>query len=249
MIKIPAKVKTRLEKEIPVFKRILKKISDRDANEADTVTVVSDTLEKVFGFDKYSEITREYAIRKKFCDLAIKIAGKVKYLIEVKAGGSKLKEDGITQAVNYGATEGIPWVVLTNGTDWILYKISFKKRKIEREEVVRFSFRDLNPKNRQDLEKVFVLCKNGVSKKLMHDVYEYKRIVNSSVLVKVLLSKDTLFSIRKQLKKIGNGAKANDEELSSILKNEVIKRDLINARESPGYKSVVKKKKREGTKK
>ena len=50
MIKIPAKVKTRLEKEIPVFRRILCNISDRDANEAFTVTVGSDTLEKVFGY-------------------------------------------------------------------------------------------------------------------------------------------------------------------------------------------------------
>lgn len=249
MIKIPAKVEKRLAKEIPVFRRRLKKIRDRDANEANTVTVVNDMLEKVFGFDKDSEIIREYPIGGKFCDLAIKIAHKVKYLIEVKAGGSKLKEDGIKQVVNYGAHEGIPWVVLTNGNDWILYKISFKKRKIERGEVVRFSFIDLNHRNMQDLEKVFVLCKKGVSKKLMHDVYEYKRIVNSSVLVKVLLSKETLLSIRKQLKRIGNGAKANDEELSSILKNEVIKRDLINARGSPGYKSVVKKKRRAGTKK
>ena len=187
-------------------------------------------LVKVFGFDRYSDITREYAIRRAFCDLAIKIGDKIQYLIEVKAMRSKLNDSHIKQAVDYGAAKGILWVVLTNGIDWILYTISFKQR-VEREEVIRFSFIDLNLRNRKDLEKVFVLCKKGISKKLMHDVYKHKKTVNSSVLVKVLLSKETLLSIRKQLKRIGNGAKANDKELISIFKNEVIKRDLIKARQ------------------
>ena len=231
MIKIPATVQKRLAKEIPRFKKLLKKRKAKDVNEADTVTVVTDMLVKVFGFDRYSDITREYAIRRTFCDLAIKIGDDIEYLIEVKDVGSKLDDSHIKQVVDYGANKGIPWVVLTNGIDWILYKISLKQ-KIEREEVIRFSFIDLNLRNSKDLEKVFVLCKKGISKKLMHDVYKHKKVVNSSVLVKVLLSKETLLSIRKQLKRIGNGAKANDKELISIIKNEVIKRDLIKARES-----------------
>ena len=251
MIQIPAKVRNRLSKEIPAFRKLLKKLKDKDVNEADTVTVVSDMLEKVFGFDRYSEITREYAIRGTYCDVAIKIAGKIEYLIEVKSAGIagiKLKYAHIRQAVNYGAHEGIPWVVLTNGIDWILYKVSLKG-KIESEEVIRFNLIDLNHRNTQDLEKVFVLCKKGVSKKLMEEMYQYKRIVNSSVLVDVLFSEETLRSIRTQLKKIGKGAKADDEELTRMLKNEVIKRELINVRESKDYKSVVKKKKRADKKK
>lgn len=46
---------------------------------SDTVTIVTDMLEEVFGFDKYSEITREYAIQGTFCDLSIKSVKKIEY--------------------------------------------------------------------------------------------------------------------------------------------------------------------------
>ena len=42
----------------------------RDVSEADTVTLVKDLLAEVFGYDKYSELTGEFAIRGTFCDLA-----------------------------------------------------------------------------------------------------------------------------------------------------------------------------------
>jgi hypothetical protein len=43
---------------------------DRDVSEADTVTIVKDLLAEVFGYDKYAELTGEFAIRGTYCDLA-----------------------------------------------------------------------------------------------------------------------------------------------------------------------------------
>jgi len=100
---------------------------DRDINESDTVVIITDMLSNVFGFDKYAEITSELAIRGTFCDLAIKVDGNVKYLIEVKANGLDLKESHLRQAVGYGAQHGIQWVVLTNGIVWELYKFAFRQ--------------------------------------------------------------------------------------------------------------------------
>ena len=53
--------------------------------------------------------------------------GKIEYLIEVKAIGLSLKENHLRQALGYGANNGIPWVVLTNGLVWELYRIKFEK--------------------------------------------------------------------------------------------------------------------------
>ncbi len=245
MVQIPIKVKERLYKEIPKFKKILERIKDRDVNEADTVTVVVDMLERVFGFDRYSEITREFQIRGTYCDLAIKMGGKVEYLVEVKAVGIKLNLSHVKQARDYGANKGILWVVLTNGVRWILYKISLKG-KVEEEVVIDFNFLKLDHrKNSNDFEKVFILCKKGLSKNLMDEIYGYKKIVNSNVLVDILLdSEEVKSTIRKQLKVIGNGTKASDEEIGNLLKNEVIKREFIERRNADGYKSVVRKKKK-----
>ena len=118
MVTIPKKVRERLVKQIPRFQKILANAKNRDIHESDTVTIVVDMLESVFGFDKYAEITSEHAIKGTYCDLAVKIDGSVKYLIEVKAIGLDLKDNHLRQAVNYGANEGIPWVVLSNGMEW-----------------------------------------------------------------------------------------------------------------------------------
>ena len=125
MVTIPAKVKDRLTAGIKRFQPIVKKAKDKDINESDTVTIISDILSEVFGYDKYTEITSEFAIKKTFCDLAIKIDGTPKLLIEAKAAGLDLKEQHIKQAVDYGSNAGIEWVVLTNSVIWRIYNISF----------------------------------------------------------------------------------------------------------------------------
>ena len=69
---IPAAVVKRLTSTVPKFKKILAKAKEKDVNESDTVTIVIDILGEVFGFDKYSDITREYGIQGTYCDLAIR---------------------------------------------------------------------------------------------------------------------------------------------------------------------------------
>lgn len=71
MNKIPAVVVKRLETAVPKFQKILKQAKERDVNEADTVTILTDMLQEVFGYEKYSEITSEYAIQGAYCDLAV----------------------------------------------------------------------------------------------------------------------------------------------------------------------------------
>ncbi len=127
MANSPSKVHTRLISGIKKFQNILKLAKTRDINESDTVTIIMDMLNEVFGYDKYSEITSEYAIKKTYCDLAIKIEEKLRFLIEVKSIGLDLKTDHIKQVVDYGANQGVDWVILTNGDNWKVYKIIFGK--------------------------------------------------------------------------------------------------------------------------
>ena len=95
--------------------------------ESDTVLIVTDFLADVLGYDKYSEITAEFVIRSTFCDLAIETNGQLRFLIEVKAIGTDLKENHLRQAADYGANQGADWVLLTNGADWRAYRIRFEQ--------------------------------------------------------------------------------------------------------------------------
>src|SRR3954469_23313372 len=112
---IPSKVEDRLVTAIKRFQPVIASAKARDVNESDTVIIVTDLLAELFGYDKYSEITSEHAIRGTFCDLAVRLDGAIRLLLEVKAIGLELKDAYVKQAVDYAANQGVDWVVLTNG--------------------------------------------------------------------------------------------------------------------------------------
>ncbi len=125
MAVIPKKAETRIRAGIKKYKDIITSAKNRDVNESDTVTIITDTLAEICGYDKYAEITREYAIRNTYCDLAIKIDDKPIFLIEVKAIGIDLKANHLRQALGYAANEGVEWVILTNGDHWQAHRVIF----------------------------------------------------------------------------------------------------------------------------
>ena len=84
MARVPKKVADRFATTVGAFQRVLADAKDRDVNESDTVTIITDILSDVLGYNKYSDITSEQAIRGTYCDLAVKHDGKVQFLIEVK---------------------------------------------------------------------------------------------------------------------------------------------------------------------
>lgn len=240
MAKIPKKVSERLTKEINKFQKVLKTAKDRDVNESDTVTIITDMLASVFGFDKYTEITSELAIRGTFCDLAINLDGKIKFLIEVKAIGLNLKENHLRQAIGYGATHGIQWVVLTNGVDWEIYKIKFE-RPVDYDLVCSFNFTELNSRKQDDQGKVFLLCKEGIARAAMEEFHDHVQSVNRFMIGAIILSDPVASVIRRQLRKISDGVKVKEEEIESILSSEVLKRDVVQGESAEEAMKRVKK--------
>lgn len=100
MTRIPKRLVDRYAKNLGKYQKVLSIAIDRDINEADTVAIVQDILSDILGYDKYLEVTSEYAIRGTFCDLAVKAESKIQFLIEVKAVGIDLKDNHIKQAVD-----------------------------------------------------------------------------------------------------------------------------------------------------
>lgn len=240
MVKIPKKVSERLAKEIRKFQRLLKTAKDRDINESDTVTVITDMLAGIFGFDKYAEITSEQEIRGTYCDLAVKLDGKIKYLIEVKAIGLNLKDSHLRQAISYGANHGIYWVVLTNGIDWEIYKIKFE-RPVAYDLVCTFDLTMINPRKQEDQDKVFLLCKEGIAKAAIEKFHDHVQSVNRFIIGAITLSEPTLSSIRRELRKISPGVKVTEEEIEKILSSEVLKRDVVEGESTKKAMKHIKK--------
>ncbi len=228
MAAIPKKTVERLIKTVGRFQRILVEARVRDINEADTVKIVVDILSEVFGYDKYLEITSEFAIKGTYCDLVIKTKErtkeKIQYLVECKAIGLNLKEQHIKQAVDYGAHQGVQWIVLTNGIMWEVYRIRFEK-PIKYDIVHSINFLELHPKKKEDQETLFLLCRKGLDTKFEH--YERIQFVNRFVISAIVLNDSVVNVIRRELKKMSSGLKVDNSEIVKILQNEVIKRDVL----------------------
>ena len=163
MARLPKRTSARIAGGLKRFQPILASARSRDVNESDTVVIVTDLLQDVFGYDKYSEITSEHMIRSTFCDLAVKLNGELALLVEVKAIGLDLKEQFIKQAVDYAANQGTDWVVLTNGINWQVFRVSFTK-PIQHELVVDLDLLNLNPRSSTDIELLGLLAKEGWQK-------------------------------------------------------------------------------------
>ena len=151
---LPKKISERIVLGIKKYQPLLQSARSRDVGEADTVTIIKDMLSDIFGYDKYSEVTSEFAIRGTYCDLAIKFDNKLATLIEAKAIGIDLKEQHVKQAVDYAANQGIDWVILTNGNLWKVYKLIFSK-PIDKELVVEIDFLQINSRLEKDIEKLY----------------------------------------------------------------------------------------------
>ncbi len=240
MASVPKKVTDRFIRMIPKFQKILQLAKDRDVNESDTVSVLNDIFGDVFGYDKYLEVTSELAIRSTFCDLALKVDEKIQFLVEVKAIGIDLKENHIRQAVDYGANNGVPWVILTNGIDWRLFRIKFEQ-PINYDLVFAFNLSSLDPYVEKDQEILYAISKEGLNRNAREEYYEKAQSVNKYILGNLILSDSVLDFIRRELKKLSEGLRVDIEEVEQIIKNEVLKREIVEGEEAEAAKSRVNK--------
>lgn len=222
---VPARVANRIAAGIKRFQPILASAKARDVGESDTVTMIVDMLAEIFGYDKYSEITSEHIIRGTFCDLATKIDGELQTLIEVKAIGLDLKDPHVKQAVDYAANQGVDWVILTNGLLWRVYRVTFAK-PIDHELVVEVDFCKLNPKNDADIEQLYLFCKEGWAKSVLGEYHSQRQALSRFSLGALLLSEPVLEVLRRELKRVSPDVRIKTEEISFVLVNEVIKRDV-----------------------
>ncbi len=240
MANIPKKVNERFVQNLKKFQSIISSARDRDINEADTVTIVTDLLSDLFGYDKYSEITAEQLIKGTYCDLAIKIENETRFIIEVKAVGIDLKDAHVKQAIDYAANKGIEWAILTNGVIWQIYKVVFSK-PIDHELVLGFNFLELNPRGQADLDNLFLLCKEAINKSLLSDYHTQKQATSRFVLSAVILSEPVMNAIRREVKRLSPDIKVTNEELKEVIIQSVMKREVVEGESAEEANKKVRK--------
>ena len=183
-------------------------------------------LAEVFGYDKYSEVTSEFAIRGTYCDLAIRVESKLNALIEAKAIGLELKDAHVKQAVDYAANQGVDWVILTNSVNWRIYRVAFTK-PIEHELVIDLDFLALDSKDDNALDSLFLWCKEGWQRSALGDFHAQKQTLSRFLISAAILDEGSLDATRRLLRKAFPEVKVDNEQIRAVLVNEIIKREVL----------------------
>jgi hypothetical protein len=244
MAKIPGKVSARLAAGLKRFQPIMDSARARDVTEADTVTIVKDVLGEVLGYDKYSEVTSEHQIRGTYCDLAIKLDGKLSWLIEVKAAGIELKESHVKQAVDYAANQGCEWVALTNAHRWLVFRVTFAK-PIEQTLVAEVDFASLNARKDSDLELLWLLSKEGWLKSHLDDYAAQQEALSKFTVGALLLTEPVLSVLRRELRRVSPDARVDSDQILGVLQSDVLKREILEGeRAAAAAKAIMRAAKR-----
>jgi predicted type IV restriction endonuclease len=135
--------------------------------------------------------------------------------MEPKAIGLELKDQHVKQAVDYAANQGVDWVVLTSGTHWRIYNVIFGK-PIDQDLVVDIDSCALSPKNRSDLEILYLFCKEGWIKSVLGD-YQLQRQALSRFFLGALVRSDPILEVlRRELRRVSPDVKIEAEQIRDV---------------------------------
>jgi predicted type IV restriction endonuclease len=207
--------------------------------------IPSKFFEEVLGYDIFTEISKEHIIKDRMVDYAIKLGGKVEFLVEVKQAGIKLKEKHIEQASNYAANSGVPWVVLTSGGYWQLYHLTFDEG-IQSDLI--WSIDILEGDLKETAPKIAFLHRKNVLKGELEDYYAKLETLSPKSIIQAIFHEDALKIIRKHLKKM-SGIRVDEQDLVTYIKKMISKEaweeigDIKVKRKSRASKPKPKKEK------
>jgi hypothetical protein len=218
-----------LKKQLKKFAGFFREAQTQGRKEADNVMYVVQFYKEALGYDIFTEISKEFQIKEKYCDIAIKLQGQVEILTEVKQPGMRLADRHIEQAETYAMKSGTKWVMLTNGLEWKLFHISFSDTEgVERAVVFRTDFlKELDEKPDDVAEKFALLQKKNYLKGDLEKYWTRKTMLEPEALAQGLFSHTVLRALNREINR-GAEAKVSFEDIVKALKNMLDKQVLVD---------------------
>lgn len=219
MARRSSKAQKRISSGLKKFRNLFADAVKKELNEADTRSIVREFLEEILGYDKFSEVTAELMVRGQYVDLAIKLNGSVKFLIELKSPKTVLKKPHLKQAVGYATAKGVEWAVLSNGPIWQVYHVSFKK-PIDVQ--LAFEINLLDEKYKKRTEKLlYLLAKEGMLNNELADYWGQSVALVVPNVLKVMLSEPVLKKIRRELE-VMTGTEASLDDIKKVIEEDIV---------------------------
>ena len=208
------------------FTKPLKEIVARDANEGDTRLIITDFLCDGLGYDKFDDLTTEYAVRGEFADYGIRIDKQLVAFIEVKRATQSLNVRHLRQVETYAVKEGLQWIMLTNGQDWQVYHVhATTGQRVATHLVFEVDILGDEPLGRK-VDSFFYLHRSALKRELIDALWKQKVATAPNALADVLLTEPVLDAMRKEIKRTSK-YNPDPSELARIIRNKVIRPDLL----------------------
>jgi hypothetical protein len=204
----------RLLAEVKAYHRryLRKKLVDLD--ESGTRLMVNTFLTEVLGFASIEEVKTEYMIKGTYADYVIQIRGTRHFLVEVKSLSLTLTDKHLRQAINYGANEGIEWVLLTNGRQFELYRIIFGK-PIDSKRVLSIDLSD-RKSFKGSVEQLQHMHKESIVRKGLDELWNKCMALDPSNVAGILMAPQVVNFIRRTLRRKFRAAFSDEEVAASI---------------------------------
>ena len=228
---------------LAMFANAFREARERGANESDTVMYLVKFFEEILGYDSLKgEISKEFSVKDRYCDIAVKVEGIPRFLVEAKAASIKgLQDKHIEQAENYASRAGIKWVVLSNGIEWRLYHLTFNEGEGIAHDVA-FEINLIDELETQIVplwEKISLLSRDSVVRDALEEYWSQKKALSPASVVKALFMQDVLLVVRRELNR-NAPARLELEDVFNAIRDILSKDALLDA----GDISIKKSRKR-----
>jgi hypothetical protein len=124
------------------------------------------------------------------------------------------------------ANQGVDWVLLTNGASWRVYHVTFAK-PISHDLIVDIDFTRLDPKSPNDLELLYLWCKEGWIKSALGDYHSQRKVLSRFFVGATLLTEPVLEVVRRELRRVAPDVRIELDAIQKVLVTDVIKRDVL----------------------
>ena len=196
----------------PLLPQISSSIAN-NINESSTRLVLDKIFQDVLGYT-IDEIKTEQKIQGRAADYVLAPNSIDTIVVEAKRAGTQLRQKQIFQATSYAAYSGIQWAILTNLTEWQLYRVSTVD-KVDPHLVFSIDLqRGLDDEN---IYNLLLISKFGLLRKgLIDKVWLKKVCLRTETLIGAILNDDVISKIRTVIVKETGGQITNDEVKRAI---------------------------------
>ncbi|MFM9918167.1 hypothetical protein [Lacisediminihabitans sp. H27-G8] len=208
------------------FSKPLQDIVSRDANEGDTRLLVTDFLCEGLGYDKFDDLTTEFAVRGEFADYGVRIDKQLVAFIEVKRAAQKLNVRHLRQVETYAVKEGLEWIMLTNGQVWQGYHVYAKTgQQVATHLALEVDILGEEPIAKK-IDGLLYLHRQALKRGTIDELWKRKAATAPKSLSDVLLTDPVLDAVRKEIRRT-SGFNPDVDELAKIIRNEVVRPELL----------------------